>query len=422
MTVSWENNYFAVRLGVIGARRYEKVSYPLYYGEYGVIETASDLLHFNREHEIIRAQGKGESWPHRNEWLKRSLGDDWLYYSTGGYTGVFETLGEFYLPNLPYPTNNLLGGHPLRDQAVRRVIDGWPRQVAACLEQAEEAPEAVKIFLRTCLAKTPEKLAAKSVAIFANYGGRPSVLPPDARHVDYQLIPVNIASGCLYKCRFCEVKNRTPFRAALASEVSRQMVGVKELVGADLANYGAVFLGDHDALAAGGELILATLGEAYELFQLKDSLMYSSSAFFFASVASLSAAGDDFFARLARLPYDIYINIGLESADQETLHYLGKPLAAREVEETFARMQALNDRYPKLELTANFVFDDDLPTGHYPAFLKLVRDSLPRRKVKGSVYLSPLKFDQPSRLKTFDFNRLKRESRLPVFLYLIQRL
>jgi len=422
MTVSWQNDHCAVRLAVTGARRYEKVSYPLYYGEHNIIETAGHLLHFNRENEIIRAQGKSKDWPHRNEWLKRTLGDDWLYYSTGGYTGVFETLGEFYLPNLPYPTNNLLGGHPLRDEAVRRIIDDWPWLLAACLEQAEKAPDEIKDFLRACLANTPEKLAAKSAGIFANYGGRPSVLPPDARHVDYQLIPVNIASGCLYKCRFCEVKNRIPFRAAPPVEISRQMTSAKELLGADLINYGAVFLGDHDALAAGGELVLATLSEAYETFQLESSIMQSRSAFLFASVASFAAADDDFFAGLAQLPYDTYINIGLESADQETLHYLGKPLTAREVEETFVRMQALNDRYPKLELTANFVFDDELPAGHYPAFLKLARDGLPRRKVKGSIYLSPLKFGQPSRLKTFDFNRLKLASRLPLFLYLIQRL
>jgi len=422
VTASWQNNNFAVRLAVIGACHYEKVSYPLYYGEYSVIETADCLLHFNREGEIIRAKGKGADWPHRNEWLKRTLGNDWLYYSTGGYTGVFETLGEFYLPNLPYPTNNLLGGHPLRDEAVRRLIDGWPRVLASCLEQAADAPAEIKKFLRDCLANTPAKLAAKSTAIFENYGGRPSVLPPDARHVDYQLIPVNIASGCLYKCRFCEVKNRQAFRANSPAAIGQQMRRLRELLAADLANYGAVFLGDHDALAAGGELVIGTLREAYEIFDLNDSLMAGRAAFFFASLASLATADDDFFAELARLPYDIYINVGLESADQETLDYLGKPITADEVQATFARMQALNDRYPKLELTANFVFDDDLPAGHYPAFLRLVRDSLPRKKVKGSVYLSPLKFDQPSRLKTFDFNRLKVESRLPTFLYLIQRL
>ncbi|MDR3089628.1 MAG: radical SAM domain-containing protein [Desulfobulbaceae bacterium] len=422
MTISWHNDDFSVRLAVMGARRYEKVSYPLYYGEYGVVETADCLLHFNRENEIIRAKGKGADWPHRNEWLKRTLGDDWLYYSTGGYTGVFEALGEFYLPNLPYPTNNLLGGHPLRDQSVRRLIDVWPDVLAECQAAACDAPEEIKEFLQLCLTNKPEKLAAKAQAVFANYGGRPSVLPPDARHVDYQLIPIGISSGCLYKCRFCEVKNRMSFQAATEAGIARRIERLKTLLGADAANYNAVFLGDHDALAAGGGLVIETLARAWRGFHLADAIMLGASAFLFASVASLAATSDDFFAELARLPYDTYINIGLESADQETLDSLGKPISVREVEETFARMQSLNDRWPKLELTANFVFDDDLPDGHYPAFLRLTRDSLPRRKVKGSVYLSPLKFDQPSRLKTFDFHRLKVASRLPTFLYLIQRL
>jgi hypothetical protein len=218
------------------------------------------------------------------------------------------------------------------------------------------------------------------------------------------------------------VKNRQAFRVNSPAEVSGQMRRLRQLLADDLANYSAVFLGDHDALAAGGELVIGTLREAYDIFHLHNAIMQGRSAFFFASLASFSATDDDFFAELARLPYDTYINVGLESADQETLDYLGKPITVREVKETFARMQALNDRYPKLEVTANFVFDDDLPAGHYPAFLQLVRDSLPRKKVKGNVYLSPLKFDQPSRLKTFDFNRLKVESRLPAFLYLIQRL
>ena len=421
MTCAWQNDDFAVRLAVIGARRYEKVSYPLYYGEYSVIETASCLLHFNREDEIIRARGKDKNWPHRNEWLKRTLGNDWLYYSTGGYTGVFETLGEFYLPNLPYPTNNLLGGRPLEDESVRRIIEDWPAVVASCLKKAGDAPDEILSFLRRCLANDKIKLAAKSAAIFENYGGRPSVLPPDARHVDYQLIPINIANGCLYKCRFCEVKNGKAFQAILPVEIGRQMERLKHLLAADIPNYNAVFLGDHDALAAGGKLVLETLTKAWRVFALADSIMTGGSAFFFASVASLAATSDDFFAELARLPYDAYINIGLESADQETLDYLGKPITAREVEDAFARMQSLNGRYPKLELTANFVFDDDLPSGHYPAFLRLARDQVPRRQVKGSVYLSPLKFGQPSRLKTFDFNRLKIASRLPTFLYLIQR-
>ena len=45
-------------------------------------------------------------------------------------------------------------------------------------------------------------------------GGRVSVLPPDTRHVDYEVIPVMISDGCLYHCDFCCVKSTSKFRRA----------------------------------------------------------------------------------------------------------------------------------------------------------------------------------------------------------------
>jgi len=65
---------------------------------------------------------------------------------------------------------------------------------------------------------------------------------------------------------------------------------------------------------------------------------------------------------------------------------------------------------------------DDLPENHYPAVLHLIRNRLTHNRPKGTVYFSPLAFGQPSRARLFDFNRLKIASRLPTFLYIIQRL
>ena len=84
-----------------GDTRYTKTSYPVRFGQYLEIETDLATFHFNLNREIIRIIGKGVHWPHPQEWLKRTAGNDWIYYSTGGYTGVFETTGEYYLPNLP---------------------------------------------------------------------------------------------------------------------------------------------------------------------------------------------------------------------------------------------------------------------------------------------------------------------------------
>ena len=97
-----------ISLHLSGSRTFSKVSYPVHSGIYSEIETESHVFHFNLNHEIIRIKGNDNSWRHPHEWLKRTVGDDWVYTSTGGYTGVFEATGEYYLPNFKYPSNNIL--------------------------------------------------------------------------------------------------------------------------------------------------------------------------------------------------------------------------------------------------------------------------------------------------------------------------
>ena len=80
-----------------GDRKHVKMSYPVHPGIFSEIETGTFTYHFNLNNEIIRIIGKGSHWPHPHEWLKRTNGNQWVYYSTGGYTGVFETTGEYYL-------------------------------------------------------------------------------------------------------------------------------------------------------------------------------------------------------------------------------------------------------------------------------------------------------------------------------------
>ncbi|MFV0438951.1 MAG: radical SAM domain-containing protein [Desulfopila sp.] len=405
-----------------GARQYTRMSYPLHCGIFSEIETRSWLLHFNLNNEIIRAKGRTRDWPHPHEWLKRTMGNDWIYYSTGGYTGVYEATGEYYLPNLPYRTNGLLGGKPFDDQAVTELITGWPQSLRQLIETSRELPEETEHFLASALANDPETLAAKADRLFSICGGRSTVLPPDARHVDYNVIPITIATGCLYKCRFCEVKNKRPFKPCNATEISDQIKGLKQVYGRDLTNYNALFFGEHDGLQAGAGQILAALDQACHHFAFACGYVRGCNLFMFGSVTSLLNTPDSFFTAIEQRPCSVYINIGLESADQATLDRLGKPLTSALVDETFRRIQDINDRYQQTEITANFVFDDDLPANHLTSFLRLVRDGLPRVKPKGCVYLSPLRFGQPSRSQLFAFNRLKVLSRVPTFLYIIQRL
>jgi hypothetical protein len=78
-------------------------------------------------------------------------------------------------------------------------------------------------------------------------------------------------------------------------------------------------------------------------------------------------------------------------------------------------------------VTSNFVFGEDLPSGHLPSLSDLTRNRVNLITNKGTVYLSPL-VDERIREKESRrellrrFLKLKTESRLPAFIYLIQRL
>ncbi|MCP4116815.1 MAG: radical SAM protein [Desulfobacteraceae bacterium] len=405
-----------------GEDSYTKISYPVRYGVYSEIRTRDAILHFNLNQEIIRAVGRTRQWIHPNEWLKHTRGDDWVYYSNGGYAGVFEATGEYYLPNLQYPTNAIIGGKPFKEPAVKHLTDAWHQTLLEIRESVNGAPSPVGRFLEQACANTPGILVKRARRLFEISGGRVTVMPPDARHVDYDIIPLTISQGCLYKCRFCRIKTDQPFALKTRDEITQQVLALKKLYNKDIANYNSVFLGEHDALAAGGDLIVFAAEQSLEILGLDRSNLGGSNLFLFGSVDSLLNTGPELFDRLNRLFSHTYINIGLESADQETLDKLGKPITVAKVEQAFETIQAINHRYPNIEVTSNFIMDERLPAGHYPSFLRLVREKFSHDKPKGTIYLSPLTIDRPSREMVFEFNRLKVLSRLPTFLYIIQRL
>jgi radical SAM superfamily enzyme YgiQ (UPF0313 family) len=248
------------------------------------------------------------------------------------------------------------------------------------------------------------------------------VLPPDTRHVDYDVIPVMIADGCLYQCAFCSVKSRQAFSAQSRQDIRQQIRNLQDFYGAGLRNYNALFLGNHDALAAGKELIILAATEAYGAFGFATSFMKDPNLFLFGSVDSLLNADKTLFESLNGLPLNTFINIGLESADPATLDYLNKPVAVSKIEAAFQQMLDINRRYPKIEITVNFVMGGRLPPGHYPSITKLIRDRLDGFYSKGAVYLSPLMPAPRSTGILPTFVKIKNLSRLPVYLYLIQRL
>jgi hypothetical protein len=419
---AYQSGDFSVFLNVRGNTEYAKVSYPVKYGIFSRLETREMILEFNLNHELRHARSKTRQWLHPSEWLKRTAGNDWIYYSSGGYAGVYEAIGEYYLPNFTYPTNSLLGGRPFKEPEVAKICQHWPELVAAMPDSSSGMPGQVAEWLNQLKCITKADLENKAQALFDICGARTTVLPPDARHSDYNVIPLTIADGCLYKCRFCKVKNKKPFTPRSPDDICRQIRDLARLYSNDLVNYNALFLGEHDALNAPADLIVSAARQGYDRFGFAQSYMIHPRLYLFGSVDSLLDADPHLFESLNALPFDTCINIGLESFDAATLAHLGKPVTAPKVSMAFDKMQAINHTFDRIEMTGNFIMDEQLPPDHIQAVLDLVRHRITHPMPKGCIYLSPLAFGSPSREVLYDFYRLKTVSRLPMFLYIIQRL
>ena len=85
-------------------------------------------------------------------------------------------------------------------------------------------------------------------------------------------------------------------------------------------------------------------------------------------------------------------------------------------------MLDINRSYPNIEITANFLLGNDFSPDHYHSVVDMVRNRLDGFYSKGAIYLSPLKTGQNHRELLQTFVKIKNMSRLPVYLYLIQRL
>jgi len=258
----FSNQDVCIELNCHGNKEFTKVSYPVKYGLFSRLETQDYLFEFNLNHEIRHAKSKIKTWIHPSEWLKRTIGNDWIYYSTGGYSGVYEAIGEYYLPNLPYPTNALLGGTPFKTKPIQKIVNNWHQIIDQIPRMG--LPEPFSGWIKRIQSKHPADLEQKALNLFKTNGSRVTVMPPDARHVDYNIIPITISDGCLYKCRFCKVKNKKPFAARSQLNISSQIQKIKTLLGDDLINYNAIFLGEHDALNAPGQLIIETAKMAFK--------------------------------------------------------------------------------------------------------------------------------------------------------------
>ncbi|MCF8095756.1 MAG: hypothetical protein K9J79_10400 [Desulfobacteraceae bacterium] len=424
MTAETEN---ITRIKVIpekqGAFEYIKISCPMPYGLYGEIRTPGYIFGFNRNGEIKTIQGRSGEWLTCAEWLKRTAGNDWQYFSAGGYTGAYNYTGEYYIPCLPYQTNAIFGENVFERHEVKEAFKQW-HHLRGEIERLDftRFSAAEESFLRQVLEMAPEKLRQRGELLHKIIGGMVTVLPPDTRHVEYDVIPVVVADGCLYNCGFCRVKSGRGFSVRSRQAVVEQIEALKHFYSRDIINYNSVFLGQHDALYAGRDMLCFAAQKAWEIFELEKSVMKGPRLFLFGSADSMLTAEENLFETLNRLPFSTFINVGLESADPHTLSVLQKPLNREKVVKAFDRMTGINRKYQNLEITANFVIGARLPDTHLPSILELTRNRLAHFYPKGAAYLSPLEeIGDKNRLLT-KFNEFKTLCRLPAYIYLIQRL
>jgi hypothetical protein len=425
---SYQLDDLIITLNKEGSREFSKVSFPMRHGLFSEVRTPEYLFQFNLNGEIKFIRGLTQTWPHPAEWLKRTVGNDWVYYSAGDYKGIYDYFGEYYFPYLSYPSNSIIDGDPFKDRSVilaKKSLRVLHARIGKLISGPK--PKRLKDFLTHVTRNDEETLRRRADQLHRLIGGQVTVLPPDTRHVDYEVIPIIVADGCLYHCGFCSVKSGQDFAPRAPKDVMRQMKDLKRFLGRDLHNYNAIFLGQHDALSAGRDLLERTAERAYEIFEFERSHLRGACLFLFGSVDSMVRSEEGLFESLSRFPFSTHINVGLESNDLKTLEKLKKPVSVEKIWEAFTRILDINRRYEKIEVTSNFVFGEDLPSGHLPSLLELTRHKSNLTGNKGALYLSPLVDEGMGENKSKrellrKFLKLKTESRLPTFIYLIQRL
>ena len=415
----------AVSVEKQGPTHITKASFPLRYGKYSEIRTAEYEFLFNLNGEIKFIRGLNANWPHPAEQLKRTDGNDWVYYSVGddsSENGIISWMGEYYLPCLPYPSNPVWEVNYFSNPGIMDAFAAWPQLYGSLYGSRRDRLHArARGLISLILDKHDGVLHERSQRLNEIIGGRVSVLPPDTRHVDYEIIPLNVADGCLYHCKFCCVKSAQRYQTRTGNDIIEQIQQLKLFYGRNLENYNALFLGNHDGLGAGDELIFLAASKAYKDFEF-GARAINPFLFMFGSVDSLLTSKNQLFEKLNHLPFYTYINIGLESIDKSTLEYIGKPLSEPKVREAFNKMLNINAAYKNIEVTANFVIGEGLSVEHYHALKELLRDAPVIFGGKGGIYLSPLENSPKKRELLPLVSEIKDQSKTPVYIYLIQRL
>jgi radical SAM superfamily enzyme YgiQ (UPF0313 family) len=400
-----------------------KFSFPVWYGIPVKMNWREYRYDFNLRGGLKKVSGGPRVWPDPQDVLKRTDGNDLIYYGTHGYESSYDLIKNYYVPFNGMYGSDLFAENPLEGRPVRQALAGFDKLTIEAGRLAAAAPcDRPREFLQRVAVRNRERLAEEARTLHRIMGANLPVLPPDTIDVDYEVIPLILTEGCTYNCRFCLFKTTGGFRVRSPQNIAAQIRSLKDFYGADLINYNSLMLGQNNALAAGEDLLVSAAEMAYELLNLSASYHRGRPyLFMFGSVDSFLEVDDSLLDRLERLPYRTSINVGMESFDQETLDRLGKPLQAERVREAFRKMQAVNRCRPNIAVSCNFVLGGDLPSRHLEA-IKTVLAAETTARDRGVVYLSPLIGTSRRREILKEFREIKMSSPLPVFIYLAQRL
>ncbi len=415
--------FWKLRPGCKGLAVHRKLSYPARFGVYHELITPECTYHLSLDGFPKFFQGNRRNWPHPQEWLKITRNGDMVYYSTQGYSDIFGLTGEYYYPLLSYHSNSLFSSNIFQSIPVSQVIadhDNHCTQAGHMASSWVNRKEAAILWQFSQW--TTSKIRRQARRLHRIIQARIPVLPPDCRHVDYDVLPLIVAEGCLANCGFCQVKTSGDFRLRSKKEIENQLSGIGRLLGDDIGNYRGFFLGQHDCLAAGSRPIKAALKKVISILTPGRKYVRNPVAFLFGSTHSLLALTDDDLKRLEQQPCTLYINIGLESFDQETLDILQKPVSAKENRLAFQKALAINRKYSRIRVSANLVLGELTGSNHLNRILKILCDDVPSFQPETTIYLSPLTGFFQSKNVLSDLRRIKSQARLPVYPYLIHQL
>jgi hypothetical protein len=408
-----------------GRRDWGKYTFPVIYGMPVVVRWQRHEFHFNLLGQVRRIFSGARYWPNAQETLKRTIANDWIFMSTFGYEGSYSLMKTHYVPLTAYhdPALFLEDEKPLDSPYVAQALEMFDAFVEHAGELAGNgaSPRAAEFLAKVARFGRPA-LDAERQRLYDINGGHLTVLPPDTIDVEYEIIPLQISDGCTGGCAFCKFNDGIGFHVRDRANVKKQVSELRDFFGPDLMNYNAVVLGQNDALAAGAHAIDFAARLAYEELNIAESYHEGSFLYMFGGAHTLLDADEELFEALDNLPFEnIHVNVGLESPHEQTLDILGKPQSAADVRYAFEKIRHINSDFKKLNVSCNFVVGDDLPRDHVDA----VRDLLSgadTRMMKGTAFISPLENAASPRLTRNDFTSIKLAARMPVYLYLVQRL